>query len=207
MKDTFHGWSQIGTYKLDTVMDFILTGRKASEAKFDFWLTAAVGGMKSHPMRVLDFGCGIGRNTFGFAKYAPAWTVVGYDNENMISRREEYYKLHYDLPMPSNAIFSSDWDEVKTQKFDIVFCCLVLQHIYEDALVQYISDFKKMTGRLFVTGRRSNDDPEKHRSTWTILQENGLTPDAFLKGLEHVPFNPEGDPEEHNTAIYEITPL
>lgn len=200
MKDTFHGWAMMSGYPLDTVVDYILTGRKATEAKPDVWMFRLIGS-KQDSIRVMDFGCGIGRNTFGLANYSPKWNVVGYDNDGMLGRIDEYYKLHYPAPFPSNVSFSSSWDKLKQEKFDAIVCCLVLQHIHENALVQYINDFKSMTKTLMVTGRRVNDDI-KGRSTWTILQENGLTPVRFLQGLNEVPYNPNGSPEDHNTAIY-----
>jgi len=203
MNQTFNGWSNIGTSKLDTVMDYILTGRKAAEAKPDMWIVSQLGS-PNDTRTILDFGCGVGRNTFGMASHSPTWTVTGYDNADMLSHCEEYYKLHYSPPIPPNVHFSSDWEVVKTQKFDNIVCCLVLQHIYEDALSQYIADFKNMTKNLMVAGRRINDDPNKGRSTWTILQENGLTPSVFLHGATRIPFQPEGEPEEHNVAIYTL---
>jgi hypothetical protein len=94
-------------------------------------------------------------------------------------------------------------DELKIQKFDTIFCCIVLQHIYEDVLKKYIYDFKRMTSNLVVAGRRFNDDV-KRRSTWTILEENGLIPISFLHGDKIIDYIPEGNPEDHNTAIYSL---
>lgn len=201
MKDTFNAWSTIGTYQIDSVMDYILTGRKAAEAKFDNEILSFVGSADSE-RRILDFGCGVGRNTFGLALSSPKWLVTGYDNESMIGKTPEYYELHYPLPIPPNVTFSSDWDKVKTEKFDVIICWLVLQHIYEEALVKYLTDFKTMTKSLVVAGRRINDDPVTKRSTWSILQDNGFVPSIFLKNVILVPFTPEGDPEEHNIGHY-----
>ena len=91
---------------------------------------------------------------------------------------------------------------MKEEKFDVIFCGLVLQHIYEDALGVYLKDFKNMTKKMIVMGRRFNDDP-KGRSTWTILGENGWVPSKFLSGLTQIPYTPDGNPEDHNIAIYD----
>ena len=203
MKDTFHGWSDMGEYKLDTVVDYILTGRTAVEAKPDEWLIQNIG-PQDQPLKLLDFGCGVGRNTFGAAIHRPQWWVVGYDNEGMLSKKNEFFSVHYNPPLPCNVVFSSDWEKIKLQQFDVIFCTLVLQHIYEDALVVYLKDFKNMAKKLIVSGRRINDDP-KSRSTWTILQENRWIPTVFLQHETPILFAPEGAAEEHNAAIYDNT--
>jgi 2-polyprenyl-3-methyl-5-hydroxy-6-metoxy-1,4-benzoquinol methylase len=199
MKDTFNGWNDVGTYQIDSVMDYILTGRKAADAKFDSWLLPFIGPL-DQSQKILDFGCGIGRNTFGLANTSPNWNVTGYDNEYMIGRKEEYYQLHYTLPIPPNVVFSSNWEMIKIQKFDVIVCSLVLQHIYEDALAVYVQDFKTMTKKLLVVGRRYND--EHRHSTWDLLQEYGLVPTEFYSGHQKIPFSAEGDPNDHHLAIY-----
>lgn len=200
MKDTFHGWSTVGKMDIDVVADLIVTGRKASEAKPDEWLIDLIGD-PAEALTVLDFGCGFGRNAFGMAKHSDKWTVIGYDNPAMLSRVPEFATINYDGKIPKNLWFLSDWDQVALHRVDRIVCSLVLQHIYEDALVKYAHDFKLMTPTLIVTGRRFNDDKEK-RSTWTILEEQGLTPDEFYAERERIPYTPYGDPSEHNTAIY-----
>jgi 2-polyprenyl-3-methyl-5-hydroxy-6-metoxy-1,4-benzoquinol methylase len=200
MKDTFNVWSSVGENDIDTVMNYILTGRKAIEAKADEWLINLIGPVDEN-IRVLDFGCGVGRNTFGFATKCPSWFMVGYDNEGMLSKRDEFFHLQYDSPVPSNVNFTSDWESIKNQRFDVILCCIVLQHINEDALSVYLKDFKSMTRKLVVSGRRVNDDP-KRRSTWTILDENGWTPSEFLYYGVPTKYMPEGEQEQHHTAIY-----
>lgn len=182
-------------------MDYILTGRKAIEAQPDSWILNTIGS-SILPLKVLDFGCGVGRNTFGAAIQRPKWWVVGYDNDGMISKKDEFFALHYKPPVPLNVVFTSDWEAVKAHQFDVIFCSLVLQHIYEDALVTYLKDFRLITQKLIVSGRRSNDDP-KGRITWRILEEQGWTPNEFFHNGNPIDYTPDGHPEEHHTAIYE----
>jgi 2-polyprenyl-3-methyl-5-hydroxy-6-metoxy-1,4-benzoquinol methylase len=202
MKDTFNGWVSVDSMDIDDTMNLILTGQKANEVKPDIWLYDNIG-KQSDTLTILDFGCGVGRNTFGMGMHSPTWQVTGYDNDSMLSKRAEFYDIHY-TTSNSNFKFISDWDFCKTQKFDVIFCCIVLQHIHENALIQYIKDFKNMTSKLIVFGRRFNDDV-KNRSTWTVLGENGLIPHSFYDlGVGKIQYEPEGDPNQHNLAIYDI---
>jgi len=204
MKDTFaEGWTKINELSLDTVVDLIVTGRTAIEARPDEWIYKLFGN-NDIPITILDFGCGVGRNSFGFAINHKNWTVVGYDSDQMISRIPEYAAIHYNGIIPNNLWFVSDWNQLVHHKFDKIICSLVLQHIYEDALAKYCKDFKTMTNFLFVTGRRYNDD-KGNRSNWTILEEQGLIPNKFMRECTIIPYSAEGDPNEHNSAFYFIS--
>lgn len=202
LKDTFHAWSLVAKLGIDEVCDLIVTGRKASEVRPDEWIYPFIG-TPDDSRRVLDFGCGFGRNAFGLATHGKNWKIVGYDNEAMLGRVSEFATIHYGGEIPFNLSFVSDWEQLKAQKFDCIMCSLVLQHIYEDALAIYVNDFKQMTGRLIVTGRRFNDDKSR-RSTWAILEDSGLIPTEFYAGHLKIPYIAEGDPNDHNTAVYSL---
>ena len=204
MKETFRGaWGKIEEFDLTKVTDLIVTGRTPEEAKPDEWLYDWFKEDADKPLTIMDFGCGMGRNAFGLATHFKNWSVIGYDSEGMISKSKEYCDLHYKGVYPSNLQFCPDWEELKQVKFDKIICMLVLQHIFEDDLVKYAQDFKGMTKFMLVAGRRFNDGP-KRRSTWTILQEQGLTPSRFFDGHVEIPFEPEGVREGHNIAFYNL---
>lgn len=202
MNETFNSWQNINNYSLDEISNLIITGRNAKQAVADKWLLKYLGD-PIYGLKLMDFGCGIGRNTFYIGITCPHWKIIGYDNHNMLSKTKEYYSIHYQQIYPSNIIFETNWDVLKKQKFDTIFCCLVLQHIYKNTLEKYIADFKTMTSKLVVTGRRINDGSE-NESTWKILENNGLIPTTFLYGDKVIDYNPEGNAEEHNTAIYNL---
>jgi ribosomal protein L11 methylase PrmA len=202
MKNTFNNWEKIAKMDIDSVTNYILTGHKASTAKPDIWILNIIG-KEDKPMTILDFGCGIGRNTLGLAKINQKWNIVGYDSENIISRVPEFVDINYNGIMPSNVQFVSDWNQLKTTKFDKIIAVIVLQHIMEKVLIEYIRDFKNMTNFLCVSGRRFNDDVKK-RSTWTIIEEQGLIPSKFYKGHIPIIYSPLGDPNEHNIACYHL---
>jgi SAM-dependent methyltransferase len=202
MKETFRGaWGKIGDYDLSKVTDLIVTGRTPEQAKPDEWLWDWIGSDANKPLTIMDFGCGMGRNSFGLANHFTNWSVIGYDSEGMIGKTNEYCQLHYRGMIPRNLKFETDWERLRTQKFDKIICMLVLQHIFEEDLSKYAKDFKTMTKYLLVSGRRFNDD-KAHKSTWTIMEENGLTPAKFFAGHLEIPYMPEGDPHEHNMAYY-----
>lgn len=195
----FSGWENIATLDIDSVADYILTGQRIEEFSPDNWLFPFIGN-KTENLTILDFGCGVGRNTFGMELYSSNWIPTGYDNAAMIGRTEEYKKLKYSDFLFTKVKFQHMWDILKEQTFDCIFCSLVLQHIPEKDLKIYIEDFKKMTKKLIVCGRRFNDD--KQRSTWSIIEECGLVPTKFYLGLKETIYSSAGDPDEHNIGIY-----
>ena len=202
MKESFRGaWKKISEFDLNKVTDLIVTGRTPEQAKPDTWLYGLLKKDANTPLTIMDFGCGMGRNSFGFAEHFPNWSVVGYDSEGMIGKSKEYCQLHYNGVTPPNLKFDPDWEKLKTKKFDKIICMLVLQHIFEEDLAKYIKDFKTMTKQLIVFGRRFNDD-KACRSTWAILEQNGLVPSKFFGGHLEIPYSAEGDPHEHNMAYY-----
>jgi len=203
MNYKFNIWENIKTKSLDDVANLILTNRKASEFFIDEWLYKLCGN-KENSLSVLDFGCGIGRNSFGMAYYSDQWTITGYDNISMLEKATEYQIIKYNTPLlPINLTFNSMWNVLVNNKFDVIFCCLVLQHIYEEDLNQYLSDFKKMTKRLVVSGRRFNDDVMNgvNKNTWKILENNGFYPiQCNRNGL----YSSCGDPNEHFSCVYDV---
>lgn len=200
MKNTFNGWIDIGKLDINVVADYIVTGKSAKEANPVNWAIDLIGNTKTN-LKILDFGCGFGRNTFYIADTVKNWEVFGYDNKSMISRSGEFYNIKYGNELPKNAIFEDNWDVIKNQKFDVIFCCLVLQHIYESTLIDYVTDFKKMTNRLIVGGRRFNDDmvDGKYKNTWGILENCGLYP----KNSKEINYSKDGPDEGHMICIYD----
>ena len=199
MNNTFNGWEHIDYNNLDIVADYILTGKTVKEFNPDTSVYEFLD--KSKSLTILDFGCGIGRNTYGMANYSSMWSLIGYDNLKMLNLTSVYCKLKYDK-LFSNIRFINDWELVKNIKFDVIYCSLVLQHIYEKDLNVYLNDFKNMTGKLIVHSRRFNDDriDDKYKNTWKILENNGLTPSNRYE----VDYAIEGNPEEHTLCIYDI---
>lgn len=206
MKETFRGgWSNIETLSLAEVTNLIVTGKTPDKAKPDRWLYEWLADDFERPLTILDFGCGMGRNSFGLAAHFSNWKVYGYDSKGMLSKTKEYCDLHYKGKVPDNLVFESEWEKIKAIKFDKILCLLVLQHIFEQDMVQYLDDFKQIGKTLMVAGRRYNDDIER-RSTWKIIEEQGLTPTKFFRGHIQIPYTSDGNPEEHNVGLYDLKP-
>jgi hypothetical protein len=120
-----------------------------------------------------------------------------------MNKANEYSKIRFskqicDYP---NLELISDWDILKTIKFDCIYATIVFQHIHENDLNLYLRDIKKMTSRLIVSGRRFNDDivDGKHKNTWQILENNEFYP----LNAKEINYNVDGDPNEHITCIYD----
>ncbi|MCY4658551.1 MAG: class I SAM-dependent methyltransferase [Acidobacteria bacterium] len=132
--------------------------------------------------RVLDFGCGLGRN-FPYLRSA-AHQVVGFDLEQMLQR----CRLEVDH---DGVELTADWPWVRRQHFDCVFACLVLQHIAPDDLRTYLSDFATMAPWLYVLSRGRSDfgggvfQEIASTGTFTGTVCNVVEHDPTAHGLKH----------------------
>ncbi len=98
--------------------------------------------------RVLDFGCGLGRN-FPYLT-SIATQVVGFDLPPMIERCRS-------LPDRPVVDLTGDWDDVRSSRFDLIFATLVLQHIETDACRAYLEDFARIAPATYVLTRVRSD--------------------------------------------------
>lgn len=199
MNTSFNSWNNVESLTLEKVVDLVLTNGTPETINSDIWLVPVIGD-KSKSLSVLDFGCGVGRNIFDFSINCANWRFYGYDNPNMINKANEYSNIRFskNIQQYSNLEFFSDWDKLKTMKFNCIYATIVFQHIHEKDLSVYLSDIKNMTNRLIVSGRRFNDDVIDGicKNTWQILENNGYYPSNK--------YSVEGDLEEHITCIYDL---
>lgn len=140
-------------------------------------------GVKPHNWQyVLDFGCGVGRNSKALSKsYAK---VIAYDLPNMI-------KLVPDENKASNIAYTSEWEKIKGIPFDTVLASLVFQHIHDDELNQYLSEIN--TDKLVLHSRTWMDDTGTE--VLTIVEK--------YFNIEHIEYqkDPNGNTNDHFLAV------
>jgi len=137
-----------------------------------------------HSQYALDFGCGVGRNTIALSKdYSK---VVGFDLPSMISL----------VPIENqsnNILYTSDWDTVKSFRFDVVLASLVFQHIDDDELDSYLKDLFKMTNKIVL-----------HSRTWIDHSESKVLPIVekyfIIDSIEHTQ-DPNNPIDDHFIAV------
>jgi 2-polyprenyl-3-methyl-5-hydroxy-6-metoxy-1,4-benzoquinol methylase len=98
--------------------------------------------------RVLDFGCGLGRN-FPYLT-SIAREVVGFDLPPMIER----CRTLSDHPV---TLLTSDWQEVSRRRYDLIVATLVLQHVETAVCRVYLKDFARLAPVTYVLTRVRND--------------------------------------------------
>jgi trans-aconitate methyltransferase len=99
------------------------------------------------PIRILDFGCGIGNFSIGFKKYFPNSIYVGVDASsgmirealNKYSEYGEFYEVHF-----------SEW---KKKPYDIIFSSGTFHHIVHDEHENILNELVSIltsSGKIFI---------------------------------------------------------
>lgn len=199
----FGRWKKITDLNLNKVVDMVLTNHNTENVTPSTPVFSNIGST-SDSLTILDFGSGVGRNTFPLSEYSNKWQIVGYDNETMLKAAEEFAIEKYSKEAKDfhNITLTSNWNELKNRKFDCIVAIIVLQHISESDLDIYIQDIKKMTNKFIVTGRRSLDELNpygSYKSVWKILEKNGLFPVLCNNGEL---YKESTDPSDHILCVY-----
>ena len=121
------------------LQEFMETGEPAVAHYYGLITThARVSGMFSH---VLDFGCGVGRLTFAWAKRANRVTgvdissgMLGVAKSNLAGRQHVNFVLNQ----------SDDLRSFKEAEFDLVFSFVCLQHMPWPIAAGYIAEFSRI---------------------------------------------------------------
>ena len=128
---------------------------------------------------VLDFACGVGRNSYRLQQNFK--NVYCYDLPNMIEIMRSTEKFRKD---GTYLRVYDNWDNVSWRRFDVIFCCIALQHIYEEELMMYLSDFTKMAKNIYVFTRSYNDDNKKNMLE--LLERHFRFRDVLGKSYEEI---------------------
>jgi SAM-dependent methyltransferase len=129
----------------DDVRERILTGYRDGKPFTPYVPTLA---LPAPIDRVLDFGCGLGRN-FPYLT-SIAREVVGFDLPPMIDRCRA-------LAAEPIGLLTSDWGEVRARRYDLVFTTLVMQHIETEACRAFIEDFARIAPLTYLLTRVRSD--------------------------------------------------
>jgi 2-polyprenyl-3-methyl-5-hydroxy-6-metoxy-1,4-benzoquinol methylase len=126
----------------ETAGDLILTGYHGPLR--DMPVYDEVRSLFGHGSAALDFGCGVGRNSVALSDTYDK--VISFDLPSMIGLVPEDNKL-------SNITYTTDWEYVKSFKFDTVLASLVFQHIEDSELNSYLADLSQIADRLVLHSR------------------------------------------------------
>ena len=129
----------------DDIREKILTGFKAGKP---FAPHTPMIALPPGLDRVLDFGCGLGRN-FPYLT-SIARSVTGFDLPPMIARCRTLATQPVDR-------LEDDWARLREERFDLIFVSLVLQHIENDACLSYLHDFARMAPLVDLCTRTDGD--------------------------------------------------
>src|SRR5262245_15348952 len=129
----------------DDLREHILTGFKKGKPFTPYVPTID---LPSPVGRLLDFGCGVGRS-FPLLRTI-AGHVTGFDLPPMIARCRTL------ATVPADDLVD-DWQQVRTRRFDLIVCVLVLQHLEPPACRAFLQDFARMTPEVYMLTRADSD--------------------------------------------------
>lgn len=142
-------WRQIAASRPEEeVMEYILTGWQKKGWHDNACPLPRLFDRGDNRLRVLDLGCGLGRTLHGL-RQSTRWRLAGFDSPEMIARAQE--------AISSEIWWTSDWEEVRSRRWDCVHACFVFQHVTPAAIAQYCRDLPAMTSQVVVRGRDWND--------------------------------------------------
>jgi SAM-dependent methyltransferase len=139
-------WSSLArSADADELRDHILTGFKSGKPFTPYTPTLELpGGIGD----ALDFGCGVGRN-FAYLKTV-ARRVTGFDLPPMVARCRALATEQVDR-------LADAWLSLRTERFDLIFASLVLQHVDPEACRGYLADFARMAPVVYLLTRTDSD--------------------------------------------------
>ena len=121
--------------------------------------------------KVLDFGCGIGRNFPALLNVSKE--LVAFDIPEMISACRQVT----DCEM---VTLCDDWEVVRQQRFDVVVATLTFQHISDrKALESYLQELASICDFLYISSRCWIDG-RAHYNTYRVIKDCELF--TYIKG-------------------------
>jgi hypothetical protein len=163
----------------EDVRERILTGYREGKPFTPYVPTLSLPAAMS---RVLDFGCGLGRN-FPYLT-SVSREVVGFDLPPMIDRCRT-------LATHRVSLLSSDWQEVCSHRYDLILATLVLQHVETEQCRAYLRDFARIAPLVYVLTRVRSDFGV---NVLDLIAETGLFDAGTCVEVDH-------DPDTHQLRV------
>ena len=164
-------WNAAATESDDDLRERILTGFKSGKPFTPYAPTIGWPPVES----VLDFGCGVGRS-FPYLR-SVARRISGFDLPPMIARCRA-------LGTEQVSRLSSDWVDVRTRRYDLVFASLVLQHIDTAECRRYLTDFAGIAPCVYLLTRTRTDFDAVMLD---LVAESGLYHASACRIVDHDP--------------------
>jgi SAM-dependent methyltransferase len=159
----------------DELRERILTGFKSGKPFTPYRPTIDLPGPLE---RVLDYGCGAGRN-YPYLKTI-AVSVHGFDLPPMIERCRRLAGAQVD-------VLADDWTAVRDLRFDLIFASLVLQHLEPERTDASLRDFARMAPSVYLLTRTDSDFGTR---VLDAVRASGLFDAGTCTKVDH-------DPESH----------
>jgi len=154
-------WEEIAELELDDIKEHNVTGYKTGAdyipLHFHLLREATLG-------KILDFGCGIGRN---FSSLFPRCKqLVAYDLPAMMTACRKYCNRK------EGMLLTDDWEAVVANRYDLAVAAFVFQHIpYGEACQEMLKRLSKRCTRLYIASRNWADDDR--RSVYQDILDSG----------------------------------
>jgi 2-polyprenyl-3-methyl-5-hydroxy-6-metoxy-1,4-benzoquinol methylase len=164
-------------------------------------------GKEDQQLKLLDFGCGFGRNAYEWAHKRPNWIIAGYDCVEMLNNSLEYHGIHYpSTPEPENLSFVIEWEKIQKQQFDAVVADNVFGYMIDnEEVAETLEAIFKSSSALIVI-----EDQEGLKKIRSILgssmREKQLSEKVTLVEFSRDVVSPVETPEETPAETPEETP-
>jgi len=188
-------WTKLASHSSDPdLKDFVLTGSADMQELPSSPVSLVVTDPSVNIQKILDFGCGIGRNFKHYKKFHEE--VHGYDLPAMVDRCRAMNSENINL-------LTSDWNEILSNTYDMVAAQFVFQHFLNPLhLTSLLGDISEITRYLYVSGRCYMDSPLRDRVFDIILSSSHfelIDSQPSIEKLRDFRY----PSEEHGVALFE----
>ena len=207
-KHNFNYWPKVGSKGLEIACKYNANRLiKPSKVKATSEVLQHLG-KEDQQLKLLDFGCGFGRNAYEWAHKRPNWIIVGYDCVEMLNNSLEYHEIHYpSTPEPGNLSFVIEWEKIQKQQFDAVVADNVFGYMIDnEEVAETLETIFKISSALIVVEDQAG--LKKIRSILgSSMREKELSEKATLVEFSREVVSPVETPEETPVETPEETPV